>query len=258
MEVVTTKREKHHLRIKLNRPEKRNALNDDMVGALKLAFRNVQTDREIRSVSIEGEGKAFCSGADLSYLKKISDKTFEENLADSQSLAKLYYQIYTCEKPVLALVDGPALAGGCGLASVCDIIIASKKARFGYPEVRIGFVPALVSAMLIRQLGERRAIELMLTGRIISATEARQIGMITHLEENIEKKLDEYIDLFEENAPGAMAATKNMIHAFTYREMYDDLNRLSEVNARFRDEAEFKEGIDSFLNKRKPNWISTQ
>ena len=256
MAVVTTKKEAHHLRVKLNRPDKRNALNDEMIGELKHIFRKVNQDAEIRTVSIEGEGKAFCSGADLSYLKKISGNSFEENLADSQSLAKLYFQIYSCEKPVLAVVDGPALAGGCGLASVCDIVIASQKAQFGYPEVRIGFVPALVSAILIRQVGERVAMELMLTGKIITAEEARHKGLANHIEENVETKLAEYIDLFGHNAPGAMATTKNMIHTFTYSEMYDDLNRLSVVNARFRDEDEFKEGIDSFLNKRKPNWTT--
>ncbi len=256
MAVVITEREGHHLRIRLNRPEKRNALNDEMVGELKHVFRNVQKDDNIRIVSLEGEGKAFCSGADLSYLKKISGNSFEENLADSQSLAKLYFQIYSCEKPVLAVVEGPALAGGCGLASVCDIVIASPKAQFGYPEVRIGFVPALVSAILIRQVGERIAMELMLTGKIISAEEARDKGLVNHVEGKPGEKLEEYIEIFNRNAPGAMATTKSMIHTFTYSEMYDDLNRLSVINARFRDEDEFKEGIDSFLNKRKPNWTT--
>ncbi|MGD9900250.1 MAG: enoyl-CoA hydratase/isomerase family protein, partial [Calditrichaceae bacterium] len=169
------------LNITLNRPEKRNALNKILVDELKSVFKWSLAVEKIRTIIIRGEGKAFCSGADLEYLKDLKSYSRKENIKDSLSLADLYYQVYSHPKPVIAVVNGPALAGGCGLASVCDFIIATENARFGYPEVKIGFVAALVSVFLIRQVGERKARELLLTGRIISAEDALKIGLINSL-----------------------------------------------------------------------------
>ncbi|RMH61836.1 MAG: hypothetical protein D6677_11020 [Calditrichaeota bacterium] len=257
METLLLNKNHNHLSVILNRPEKRNALNDVMVNELLSVFTDIKNDPDIRTVSIEGEGKAFCSGADLSYLKQIAGYAYDENLQDSQTMANMFRAIYSCPRPVIAIVHGPALAGGCGLAGVCDYIIAGPHATFGYPEVRIGFVPALVSTFLIRQLGMRVAMDLMLSGRIIDAREALDMGMINYLVDNPRAKKEELIRTLQKNGPQAMAATKEMLHQFAYDNLVEDLQRLSAVNARVRETQEFMEGINSFLNKTKPNWITT-
>src|SRR6185369_16888086 len=145
----------------LNRPEKRNALNDALIAALKDELRRADEEIELRAIVIRGAGKDFCSGADLSALKKISESSFDENLDDARSLAELFTIIRGVRVPVIAAVHGRALAGGCGLATACDLVVATKTARFGYPEVKIGFVPAMVAAILRRNLGEKKSFELL-------------------------------------------------------------------------------------------------
>src|SRR5215207_379916 len=156
----------------LNRPEKRNALNAALVEALKGALRAADASEDLRAIVIRGAGKDFCSGADLESLRKISESSYEENLEDARSLAALFAMIRRVKVPVIAAVHGRALAGGCGLATACDLVIATRSARFGYPEVRIGFVPAMVAAILRRNLSEKRAFELATHGFEFSAAEA--------------------------------------------------------------------------------------
>ncbi len=256
-ETILVQINKSHCRIQLNRPEKRNALNAAMVHELTAVFNLIREDSNIKSVLLKGTEKAFCSGADLEYLQQMRHFDYEENLKDSKTLGNLFLNIYTCPKPVLAVVEGPALAGGCGLASVCDFIYATPQARFGYPEVRIGFIAALVSTFLIRQIGERRARELLLTGNILSAAEAKKIGMITEVieKEEIQRQAEGLIQQLQQNSAVAMAHSKALVNDFIFREISDDLLHLSEINARFRKTDDFIEGISAFLEKRKPNWI---
>src|SRR6476661_864090 len=161
----------------LNRPEKRNALNDALIAALKDALREVGADESLRCVVIRGAGKDFCSGADLAAIQKIANATYEENVEDARSLADLFELIRKVRVPVIAAVHGRALAGGCGLAMGCDLVIATRSARFGYPEVKIGFVPAIVAAILRRNLGEKKSFELLTMGAEFSAEEGCQIGL---------------------------------------------------------------------------------
>src|SRR5438105_10778440 len=162
----------------LNRPEKRNALNHELIAGMKSALAAAEEDESLRAVIIRGAGQDFCSGADLGVLRKISENTFEENVADATNLAELFLFIRKVRLPVIAAVHGHALAGGCGLATACDLVLATRFARFGYPEVKIGFVPAMVTAILRRNLGEKRAFELIALGAEISATEAASLGLI--------------------------------------------------------------------------------
>src|SRR5207253_9807517 len=164
--------------ITLNRPEKRNALNDALIGALKDSLRKADADDEVRVVVITGTGADFCSGADLAALQKISDASVAENLEDAQSLMELFLLMREVRVPVIAAVHGRALAGGCGLALACDIVLADLSARFGFPEVKIGFVPAMVMAILRRSASEKNAFELLTTGKEISADEAERVGLV--------------------------------------------------------------------------------
>src|SRR5688500_13879206 len=161
----------------LNRPEKRNALNAALIAALKNALREADANGELRAIVIRGAGKDFCSGADLESLRKISEASYEENLADARNLADLFLLLRKVRIPVIAAVHGRALAGGCGLATACDLVIASRSARFGYPEVKIGFVPAMVAAILRRNLGEKKSFELLTQGFEFAAEEANAIGL---------------------------------------------------------------------------------
>ena len=161
--------------ITLNRPEKRNALNPELVAQLKDKLKEIKDDADVKVLIITGEGKSFCSGADLEYLNSIKDFSSIENEKDSESLAKLFLDIYNFPIPTVAAVNGAAIAGGCGLANVCDFIIADKNnAKFGYSEVKIGFVPAIVSIFLIKKIGEGKARQLLLTGDIVDADKAKE------------------------------------------------------------------------------------
>src|SRR6267378_1865548 len=168
-------------RITMNRPEKRNALNDELIAGLKDALRRADHDEEVRVAILSGAGEDFCSGADLAALQKISTATVSENLDDARSLMELFLLIRQVRVPVIAAVRGRALAGGCGLASACDIVLAESSATFGYPEVKIGFVPAMVMAILRRNVSEKRAFELLTRGAVIGADEARTIGLVNQV-----------------------------------------------------------------------------
>ena len=244
--------------IKLNRPEKRNAINPQMVRELDEIITQWENDPSVKVIILKGEGKAFCSGADLAYLKEMRQYDLQKNYEDSLNLAKLFLKIYSYPKPIIAAVQGAALAGGCGLATVCDLIIASSNAKFGYPEVKIGFVAAIVSAFLIRQIGERKAKELLLSGRIISAQEALQIGLINQVVmlEKINNSVNHLADELILNGPTAMKTTKQLFLNFGGQSIEQEIRKLAEINAKFRQNDEFVEGISSFLEKRKPNWQS--
>ena len=173
------------LTITLNRPEKRNSLNEKMIEELNSIFVGYRDDNDIIGVSITGSGSSFCAGADLSYLQSLSNKSYHDNLRDSVNLKEMYWNIYTFPKPTVGLINGPAVAGGCGLITVLDIAIAVKNAIFGYPEGKIGFVASIVSIFLVQTIGLVKARELLYTGKVIDAVEAEKIGLIHQVvEEN--------------------------------------------------------------------------
>ena len=178
-------------RITLNRPEKRNSLNSAVILGIKSALRGIGSNRDVRAIVITGAGKDFCSGADLSELQKISNASVADNSDDANSLLELFLNIRQCEVPVIAAVRGRALAGGCGLATACDLVLASSTARFGYPEVKIGFVPAIVLAILRRNVSEKRAFELITRGEEISAEVAERIGLVNQVfsDENFDQEV---------------------------------------------------------------------
>jgi len=237
--------------ITLNRPDKRNALNAELIAALKDALREADADDSLRCVVIRGAGNDFCSGADLSALQKIAAASFEENVEDARSLAELFELIRKVRVPVIAAVHGRALAGGCGLATACDLVLATDTARFGYPEVKIGFVPAMVAAILRRNLGEKKSFELLTRGFEYSAAEALQLGLVNQLfpEENFETATNEYASAYTKVSASAVAITKRLIYDIDALDFSASIEKGIQVNATARKKKKKKKGIAKFLEK---------
>ncbi len=240
----------------LSRPEVRNALDPALREALMTAFHKAGNDGRVRAVVLTGAGNAFCSGLDLGELERVSRHSTEFNRDDSRALAELFRMIYTFPKPVVAAVNGHAVAGGAGLASACDLVVMSESAKLGYTEVRIGFVPALVAAFLIRQLGEKRTRDLLLSGRLISADEAAAWGLVNDVvaaDEVVPRALALAATLAA-NAPSSLALTKGLLCALPGMGLEDGLRLGIEVNALARTTDDLREGVRAFLDKRPPRW----
>ncbi|MBD0372666.1 MAG: enoyl-CoA hydratase/isomerase family protein [Pyrinomonadaceae bacterium] len=235
----------------LNRPEKRNALNDAVISGLKESLRRADEDDRVRVVVITGAGKDFCSGADLSALQKISKASVMENLEDAESLMELFALIRRVKVPVVAAVRGRALAGGCGLATACDIVLASRGARFGYPEVKIGFVPAMVMAILRRNVSEKRAFELITRGAEITAEEAERLGLINQVfdEADFETSVATYVAAFEKMSRSAVALSKHLLYHIDGMTFDAALQAGADFNAIARMTEDCQQGIARFLKK---------
>lgn len=243
--------------ITLNRPEKRNALNEQMVQELKDAFRKAEKDNNAKVIILRAEGKVFCAGADLEYLQTLQKNTYEQNLADSTHLKELFEMIYTHPKVVIAQIHGHAIAGGAGLATVCDFSFAVPDAQFGYTEVKIGFIPAIVSIFLLRKIGEGRAKALLLSGDLISAQKAFEYGLINEIvsAENLENKVREFAErLCKSNSAMSMQITKSMIAQTPTMAIAEALNFAAQQNALARQTTDCKKGIASFLEKKSLEW----
>jgi methylglutaconyl-CoA hydratase len=243
--------------ITLNRPEKRNAISyeliDDLIAALKQAAAS-----PAQVMVLTGAGKAFCSGMDLDNLKQLTARTHEQNLADSETMASLFRTLYDFPKPTIAAVNGPAIAGGTGLATLCDFTLAVPEAKFGYTEVRIGFVPAIVSSFLIANVGEKRARDLLLTGRIFGAEEAHKLGLVNEIvaPEQLMSRALELANQLMENSPASLQATKKLLSGYTREQLDRQVAQAVANNAAVRRTADFKEGVTAFLEKRKPRWTA--
>jgi len=248
--------ENNVLNIILNRPEKRNALNKLMVAELNDIFNLFKDDEMIIGASLTGAGQAFCAGADLNYLKSLLGKSFQENLEDSMDLRRMYWSIYSFPKPTVALINGPAIAGGCGLMNVFDIAFASEQALFGYPEVKIGFVASIVAVFLVQTIGLQQAKYLLLSGKKIDAEEAVKIGLIHSISRtgNLQDAARQFFKQIRENSPQAVFQTKRLLHQIPEDKIENLLDQACEYNARSRQFSDFKEGILSFLEKRDPKW----
>lgn len=239
----------------LNRPDKRNAISHQLIEELHHALHEVQKSRA-RILVLTGAGSAFCSGMDLEILREVTHLTEEENLADSGRMAHMFRALYDFPKVTIAAVNGPALAGGCGLATLCDFTLAASDAKFGYTEVRIGFMPAIVSTFLLRQVGEKQARDLLLTGRVITADEAFRLGLVNEVvaPENLLARVLELADTLAANSPGSLLATKRLLRYYSHTELDHQIAAAVDENARIRTTHDFREGVAAFLEKRKPSW----
>jgi len=239
----------------LNRPEKRNAISFELIDDLLRALDEVAKSDAIVLI-VTGAGKAFCSGLDLDNLKALLGRTPDENLQDSEKMVRLFRSLYEFPKATIAAVNGPAIAGGTGLALLCDFTLAVPEAKFGYTEVKIGFVPAIVSTFLLRQVGEKQARDLLLTGRIFGAEEAVKLGLINQIvpADNLMARARELAALLMENSASSLRATKQLLSDHARMELNAHIDAAVRENAAIRTTADFREGITAFLEKRKPVW----
>jgi methylglutaconyl-CoA hydratase len=243
--------------ITLARAEKRNALNAEVVTELKRAFTAAEDDEACKVIVLRAEGKVFCAGADLEYLQRLQQYDYHDNLADSTHLMELFRLIYTLKKVVIAQVHGHAIAGGCGLAAICDFAFTVPDAKFGYTEVKIGFIPAIVKVFLLRKIGEARAKQLLLTGDLISAEEAQAYSLVNYVvpAEELEDKVFSFAQkLCKENSRQSMEVTKEMIARVQEMSLEDGLQYAAEMNAVARGSEDCQRGIDAFLNKQALTW----
>lgn len=243
----------------LNRPEKRNAISATMIAELLAALKDVESGSE-RVAIIAGAGKAFCAGMDLDALKSLATQSPEENLADARRTAGFFRRLWSFPKPLIAAVNGAALAGGCGIATLCDFTLAALEAKFGYTEVRVGFMPALVSMFLERQVGEKVARDLFLTGRIVDAAEAKAIGLVNRVvpAEQLLSSARELASTLIGNSPGSVLATKRLLVRASEAEIDRSIELAVAESVAIRSTPDFREGLAAFLEKREPRWSGGQ
>lgn len=239
--------------ITLDRPEKRNALNGELVDELSDAIAWADADERVRAVLLRGAGKDFCAGVDLQALLDMADASVDEQLEDADALADLFLIIRRVGTPVVAAVQGNALAGGCGLATACDIVLAADDARFGYPEVNIGFVPAMVMAMLRRAVGEKRAFDLIATGRIIGAEEAERYGLIQHVypQAEFDDRADEFAASLAGRSASALALSKRLLYQSELHSFEAAVRAGAELNVLARLTDDYRAGVEEFLSSKK-------
>ncbi len=242
----------------LNRPDKRNAISFELLGELMQALEDVEGS-PAQVLIVTGAGKAFCAGLDLEELKGLLGKTHDENVKDSARMAQIFRRIYEFPKPTIAAVNGAAVAGGTGIATMCDFTLAVPEAKFGYTEVRIGFVPAIVSSILVWQVGHKIARDLLMTGRLFDAAEAYRYGLVNEVvaAQNLMPRARELAAQLMENSPSSVRMTKKLINSFLKESLDQQIAQAVEDNARIRTTADFREGITSFLEKRKPRWTGS-
>lgn len=273
MQTLQIIKENHVATVTLNRPEKRNAFNDEVIAELKQAFIELGQDDEVRAIVLTGTGKAFCAGADLNWMRAMADYTRDENLADANELAQMLKVIYECPKPTIASVQGDVYAGGVGLVSACDIAVAVDSANFCLSEVRLGLVPATISPYVIRAMGARQAHRYFLTAEVFNAEEAKRIGLIhdfVSAEVNAEinedgianrTELDETVATIVKKlvnaSPNAVTVCKKLVQDVAHADITDELIADTVAGiADIRASEQGKEGVQSFLQKRKPNWLN--
>ena len=239
------------LTVTLNRPDKRNAIDSEMVGALSAELERAELDQDVAVVVIRGAGKDFCAGADLAELLASVDQTLEQNNADAARLGAVFTGLRSLPKPVVAVVHGRALAGGCGLAGACDMVLAHEDAVFGYPEIQRGFVPAMVMAMLTRSVGEKVAFDLVATGRLLSASAAMDIGLVSRVvgAVSFDEEVAGIVGQLASSSPTALALIKKQLHELEGRSFDDAIALGAKVNAVARSTPDFKEAVARFLKK---------
>src|SRR6202050_3746690 len=241
--------------ITLNRPDKRNAISYELIHDLIRALEEVNNS-SVRILILTGKGKAFCSGMDLDNLKALIGRTQEQNLEDSRTMVTLFRSLYEFPKPTIAAVNGAAIAGGTGLALLCDFTLAVPAAKFGYTEVRMEFFPAIVATFLLRQVGEKIARDLLLTGRLFDAAEALKMGLINEIvaPEKLFDRARELAEQLAENSPLSLLQTKRLLTDHARAELDAQIEAAIREHAGIGESADSRKGIESFLEKRKPKW----
>ena len=245
-------------RVFLNRPDVRNAFNDAVIAELTAAFGGFAADASLRAVVLGGHGKAFCAGADLSWMRAMADYTWEQNRVDAQGLADMLYAIWSCPVPVIGRVHGDCYAGGVGLAAVCDILVAAEGVNFCLSEARLGLLPATIGPYVVKALGEQASRRYFTTAERFDAARAHALGFVHEVvpADALDAKVDELVAALVANGPAAVRACKALVHDVAGRPVDDALRadtarRIADIRA----SAEGREGAQAFLNKRKPSWL---
>ena len=251
--------QQHVATVTLNRPEIRNAFNDEMIAELTEAFTTLGANNDVRVIVLAAAGKAFCAGADLNWMRAMADYSYEENLADADKLAQMLKTIYECPKPTVAAIQGDVYAGGMGLVAVCDVAIAVRIANFCLSEVRLGLAPATISPYVIRALGARASQRYFLSAEVFDAKKARQLGFIHERvsEESLDDTVATFCDKMVKNSPDAVKTCKRLLQDVAGAPITDELiaDTVKGI-ADIRSSEQGKEGVQAFLQKRKPNWLS--
>ena len=252
---IKLKIHQNFINIIFNRPSKKNALNSPMIDEIKKTLIDYRDNKQIKIILFSSESDVFCAGADLESLQRIKDFTYDENLKDSINLMELFKTMLTYPKLIISKVEGAAIAGGCGITTASDIVFSTEEGKFGYPEVKIGFIPALVSTFLIKKINEQHARELLLTGKLINAKSALDIGLINYVckKNKIDILIKEFIEQHIKTiSPNSIYETKKML--YHWLDLDKKLNQAAELNALNRKSEDFKKGISYFLSKKKIDW----
>lgn len=259
MEYTTIKYEVHDNvgRLTFNRPEIHNAFNSTLIQEMLHLFGEIEKDKRLRLVVLTGEGKSFCAGADLNWMKAVVNQSFEENLAESNQLAELLYTVYTFKRPVIGRINGAAIGGGTGFVAVCDIAIAARSAKFSFSEVKIGVVPACIGPYVIKKMGEGKARELFITGERMNAQRAFEVGLVSKVVEDevLDEEVNRLIESILSSGPEAVGVAKKLVSEVPGMPPEEFKPFTAEMIARLRLSQEGQEGMNAFLSKRPPNWI---
>lgn len=244
------------LTVALNRPAVHNALTPTMIKELTAVFQAIPEQQEVRVVVLTGNGRSFCAGADLSFMRAAADYTFAENVQDGEAIFDLMLMVDQCPRPVVGRVNGAAIGGGVGLVSCCDIVVAIERAKFAFSEARLGLAPAVISPFVLAKIGAGNGRELFLTGERFDATQAQRIGLVNRVaaEADLDAAVSERIEQLLQAAPGAQAAAKELIRQVSHQPKEAMRDYTANLIARLRDSDEGREGMSSFLQKRKPWW----
>ena len=256
LKTITLNKNNGTVWVNLNRPEVHNAMNAEMIEELTGVFKSFDEDTESRAVVLTGNGKSFCAGADLNYMKGIAEFGFDENVKDGEKLAGLFKSIYDCPIPTIALIHGSAFGGANGLLAASDIVIAEEETTFAFSEVKLGIAPATISPFVIKRIGEFGAKELMMTGKRFKASEAQKWNLVNHVYKNgvTENPLSKILNEFKSSAPEAVKETKNLIETVLGKDIDEGIEFTSNLIAKLRASEEGQEGMASFLEKRKAKW----
>lgn len=246
-------------RVTFNRPEIHNAFNATVITEMQQVFNEIEKDDSIRVVVLTGAGKSFCAGADLNWMRSVVNQSFEQNLAESNALAELFHSMYSCKRPIIGRINGAAIGGGTGFVAVSDIAIAARSAVFSFSEVKIGVVPACIGPYVIKKIGEGKTRELFITGERMNAERAHEVGLVNRVvnDDQLDSEVDKLIKFILSSGPEAVAMAKKLIGEVPAMTPEQYKPYTAEMIARLRISDEGQEGMDAFLNKRKPKWVET-
>ncbi len=257
-DTITLEKDDRIARVTFCRPEIHNAFNSTMISEMTDVFGEIEKDNDIRVVVLTGEGKSFCAGADLNWMRGVIKQTFDQNLAESNALAGLFNKIYRCRRPVIGRINGAAIGGGTGFVAVCDMAIAARSAKFSFSEVKIGVVPACIGPYVVKKMGEGRARELFITGERMNAERAHEVGLVNKVvdDDQLDDAVDALVKTLLSSGPEAVAMAKKLVREVPEMTAAQFKPYTAEMIAKLRVSDEGQEGMDAFLNKRKPKWVT--